>query len=102
MTSKPIRVQIPFHLQTLAQCEREVTVNVVEPVSVGSAVRALEARYPMLSGTVIDHYTGQRQPKVRFFACGEDVSLLPLDTPLAEGVVEGREPLMIVGAISGG
>ena len=100
--SKPVRVRIPFHLQTLAQCANEVTVQADEPVSVVSVVRALEARYPMLSGTVIDHYKNQRQPKVRFFACGEDVSLRALDTPLDAAVGEGTEPLMIVGAISGG
>ncbi len=100
--SHSVRVLLPFHLQTLAHCAREVTLTVDESVSVRSVVRALEARYPMLAGTVIDHYTGQRQPKLRFFACGEDVSLSPLETPLAEGIANGTEPLMIVGAISGG
>ena len=100
--SNRIRVLLPFHLQTLAQCEKEVEVIVDGITSVESVVRALERRFPMLTGTVLDHYTGQRQPKVRFFACGEDVSLLSLDTPLAEAISQGSEPLMIVGAISGG
>lgn len=97
-----VRVQIPFHLQTLAHCNKEIELAVEDAVSVASIVRALEARYPMLSGTVLDHYTGQRQPKIRFFACGEDVSLLPLETELPPDIANGNEPLMIVGAISGG
>ena len=101
MTAK-VRVQIPFHLQTLAHCEKELELTVEEAISVASVIHALETRYPMLSGTVLDHYTGQRQPKIRFFACGEDVSLLPLETELPQDIANGKEPLMIVGAISGG
>ena len=97
-----IRIQLPFHLQTLAHCEREVEVPVDGPVSVLSAIRALESRFPMLKGAIIDHYTGQRRPKVRFFACAEDVSLQPLDTELSPAVAAGEEPLIIIGAISGG
>lgn len=97
-----VRVQIPFHLQTLAHCNKEIELTVEDAVSVASIVRALEARYPMLSGTVLDHYSGQRQPKIRFFACGEDVSLRPLETELSQDIANGKEPLMIVGAISGG
>lgn len=95
-------MQIPFHLQTLAQCDKEVEVQVAGSATVLSVIGALEAKYPMLAGTVIDHYTGQRQPKVRFFACGEDLSLQPLDTPLPGPVARGGEPLMVIGAISGG
>jgi len=97
-----VRVQLPFHLQTLAHCDREVEVAVNGPVSVLSAVRALEARFPMLKGAIIDHHTGQRRPKVRFFACAEDVSLQPLETRLDARVASGAEPLIIIGAISGG
>ena len=97
-----VRIVLPFHLQTLAQCDAEVTVAVSGPVSVLSAIRALERQYPMLSGTIIDHYTEQRRPKVRFFACARDVSLDPLDTELPKAVASGEEPLMVVGAISGG
>ena len=97
-----IRVQIPYHLQTLARCGKEVELEVPPPLTVQSAVAALEARYPMLCGTVIDRYSGQRRPKVRFFACAKDISLQPLDHPLPAPVSEGAEPLLIVGAISGG
>lgn len=97
-----VRIALPFHLQTLAQCDKEVQVEVEGPVSVLTAIRALEARYPMLSGAIIDHYTGERRPKVRFFACAEDVSLRPLNTELPPAVAAGQEPLMVVGAISGG
>jgi len=97
-----VRIQIPYHLQTLAHCDKEVVVAVDGGVSALSVVRALEARFPMLSGTILDHNSGQRQPKLRFFACGEDVSLLPLDTELPPAIGSGAEPLMIIGAISGG
>lgn len=100
--SNTIRVHLPFHLQTLAHCGKEVEVDVEGEITVVSVVRALEKRFPMLSGTVLDHYTGMRQPKVRFFACGQDVSLLPPDTPLTANIVNGSEPLIIIGAISGG
>jgi len=97
-----VRVQLPFHLQTLAHCEREVTVAAAEPVSVLTIVRGLEARFPMLRGVILDHESGKRRPKIRFFACSEDFSLLPLNTELPAAVARGEEPLMIVGAISGG
>lgn len=97
-----VRVQIPFHLQTLAHCDKEVQVKVEGPVSVLSVIRALESRYPMLAGAIIDHNTGQRRPKIRFFACGEDVSLESLDRQLPEKVATGHDPLMVIGAISGG
>lgn len=97
-----VRIVLPFHLQTLASCEAEVEVEVTGPVSVLSAIRALEARYPMLSGAIIDHYTGERRPKVRFFACAKDVSLQALNSELPPAVATGKEPLLVVGAISGG
>ncbi len=97
-----IRIMIPYHLQVLARCDSEVSVKAEEPVSVLSAIRALESRFPMLKGTIIDHHTGQRRPKIRFFACAQDVSLEPLDSQLPAAIASGEEPLMIVGAISGG
>ena len=100
--SHQIRVQIPFHLQTLAHCDKEVGLQVQGRVSVLSIVRALEKRYPMLAGTIIDHQSGKRQPKVRFYADGEDVSLQALDSALPKAIRLGEQPLMIIGAISGG
>ncbi len=97
-----VRIIIPYHLQTLASCDKEIALAVEEPVSVRAVVRALEARYPMLSGTIIDHHTGERRPKVRFFACAEDVSLNSLDAELPVAIATGEEALMVVGAISGG
>ncbi len=97
-----VRVILPFHLQTLAGCAPEVKVEVDGSVSVLSTVRALEQKYPTLRGAIIDLYTGERRPKVRFFACAEDVSLLPLNSELPQEIGLGKEPLMVVGAISGG
>ncbi len=99
-----IRVVIPFHLRTLAGVDGEVTVAVRanEPVTIGSVLDALEARYPMLKGTIRDHGTLQRRAFLRFFASGQDLSLLPQETPLPEAVVRGEEPFMVVGAIAGG
>lgn len=98
-----LRIQLPYQLQTLAGCGKEVSLPMPPPpVSLRAALAALETHYPMLQGTVIDHYSGQRRPKVRFFACAEDISLQPLEQPLPEAVCAGEEPLLIVGAISGG
>ena len=97
-----VRITLPFHLQTLANCGQEVEVDIQEKVSVLSAIRALEAKFPMLSGTIIDHYSKQRRPKVRFFACAKDVSLQALHSELPPAVATGKEPLLVVGAISGG
>ncbi|MEQ8315233.1 MAG: MoaD/ThiS family protein [Gammaproteobacteria bacterium] len=97
-----VRITLPFHLQTLASCGQEVEVEVQGTVSVLTVIRALEAKFPMLKGTIIDHYSNQRRPKVRFFACSKDVSLQALDTELPAAVASGEEPLMVVGAISGG
>ena len=94
-------MQIPFHLQTLAHCDKEVELQVKGRVSVLSIVRALESRYPMLAGTIIDHHSGKRQPKVRFYADGEDVSLQALDSEL-QAIGLGRQALIVIGAISGG
>ena len=97
-----IRVVLPFHLQTLANSGPEVTVEVDGPVTQSSVLDALETRYPMLRGTVREHITLKRRPRVRFFADGEDVSHDSPDTELPEAVASGRQPFMIVGAISGG
>ena len=97
-----IRVVLPHQLCALAKVEREVAVRVEGPVTQRAVLDALEARYPMLRGTVRDHATGQRRPKVRIFACNEDVSHDSPDTPLPEAVASGAEPLFILGAISGG
>ncbi len=97
-----IRVVLPFHLQTLANSDPEVTVEVEGPVTQRTVLDALEARYPVLRGTVREHVTLKRRPRVRFFADGEDVSHDPPDAELPEAIAAGRQPFMIVGAISGG
>jgi len=97
-----IRVQLPFHLQTLASCGHEVELHVEGRVTQQSILDALEARYPMLRGTVREHGTSQRRPRVRFFANGKDVTFEPVDKELPAAIAAGEAPLMIVGAISGG
>ncbi|MPZ98659.1 MAG: hypothetical protein GEU80_04820 [Dehalococcoidia bacterium] len=102
MTGATVRVELPAHLRRLAGVEREVTLDVEGAVSPRSVLDALESRYPMLRGTVRDQATQQRRPLVRFFACQQDLSHEPMDTPLPEAVLTGAEPFMIVGAIAGG
>lgn len=97
-----IRVQLPFHLRNLARVDGEVDVQVEGPATLRTVVDALEARYPVLRGTIRDHVTLQRRAFLRYFACGQDLSLEPLDAPLPEPVVRGDEPFMVVGAIAGG
>jgi len=97
-----IRVVLPYHLRNLARVGDEVQVEVGGPVTIGSVLDALEARYPALQGTIRDHGTLRRRPFVRFFACKEDLSLEPPETPLPDAVINGREPFMIVGAMAGG
>ena len=97
-----IRVILPAHLRTLANCDREVTVDVSGLVTQRSVLDALEVRYPVLRGTIRDHVTHKRRPLVRFYACEEDLSHEPPDTPLPEKVVDGLEPYVILGAIAGG
>ena len=97
-----IRVTLPPHLRKLAQVDGEVKLDVEGQVSQRSVLDALEARYPMLQGTIRDHVTQKRRAFVRFFACGEDLSHEPPDAPLPEPVAQGAEPFMIVGAIAGG
>jgi hypothetical protein len=93
---------LPQHLRALAHTGSEVSLDVAPPVTLRAVVDALEARYPMLRGTIRDHVTGQRRPFLRFFACEEDLSHEPPDAPLPEAVSSGSEPLLIIGAIAGG
>src|SRR5712664_2220798 len=97
-----IRVVLPAHLRTLAHVDDEVTLDVGGRVTQRSVLDALEASYPMLCGTIRDHVTQQRRPFLRFFACEEDYSLEPPDTPLPDAIASGKEPLLIIGAIAGG
>ncbi|MEM1176501.1 MAG: MoaD/ThiS family protein [Pseudomonadota bacterium] len=97
-----IRVVLPAGLQLLAGCPREIEVEVHGAVSVASILDAVEDLYPMLKGTMREHDTGKRRPRVRFFANKTDVSLARLDTPLPAVIADGAEPLLVVGAISGG
>jgi len=97
-----IRVTLPAHLRKLAQVDGEVKLDVEGQVTQRSVLDALEARYPMLRGTIRDHITQKRRAFVRFFACGEDLSHEPPDAPLPDAVATGAEPFMVVGAIAGG
>lgn len=97
-----IRVVLPHHLRRLAQVGAEVEIEPNGPATLQSVLDALEAAYPMLRGTIRDHATGRRRPLLRFFACEEDISHEPPDTPLPDAVASGNEPLLIIGAIAGG
>lgn len=97
-----IRVVLPAHLRTLAQINGELTLEVMGAVTQRAVLDALEARYPMLCGTIRDHVTHERRPLVRFFACEEDLSFDRPDAPLPEAIARGREPFLIVGAMAGG
>jgi len=97
-----IRVLLPPHLRTLARLNGEVQLAVEGPATLGSVLDALEARYSVLRGSLREHITLRRRPFVRFFACEEDLSHEPMDTPLPEAVATGAEPFLIIGAIAGG
>jgi sulfur-carrier protein len=97
-----IRVTLPAHLRKLAHVDGEVKLDIEGQVTQRSVIDALEARYPMLQGTIRDHVTQKRRAFVRFFACGEDLSHESADAPLPTAVATGAEPFMIVGAIAGG
>jgi len=97
-----IRIELPYHLRTLAQVSDEVELEVGGAVTQRSVLDALEAKYPVLRGTIRDHGTYKRRPFLRFFACSEDWSHESADAPLPEAVASGKEPLLIVGAIAGG
>jgi hypothetical protein len=97
-----IRIILPTHLWRLANVSREIELQVEGPTTLGSVLDALEARYPMLRGTIRDQDSKERRPYIRFFATGEDWSLEPAHSPLPEAVATGAEPLRIVGAMAGG
>lgn len=97
-----IKVLIPYHLQTLAGTGPEVEIELSPPLSTRALLVALENRYPTLRGAIIDYASGQRRPKIRFFACKEDISHQPLDQTLPDAIASGAEPFIILGAISGG
>ncbi len=97
-----IRVELPSHLRTLARITGEVQLEIEGTVTQRSVLDALEARYPMLCGTIRDQVTLQRRPFIRFFACAEDLSHEPPDAPLPDAVAKGAEPFLVVGAIAGG
>ena len=98
----PVRVELPFHLRKLADVDREVSVDIAGIVTQRAIIDALEARYPMLRGTIRDYATDKRRPFLRFFACEEDLSFAQPDAPLPDAVAAGAEPFLIVGALSGG
>jgi hypothetical protein len=102
MTRCTIRIELPAHLRTLAGVGREVTLEVEGIVTQRSALDALEARYPMLRGTIRDQVTQQRRPFLRFFACEQDLSHELPDIPLPDAIAAGKEPLIVLGAIAGG
>ncbi len=97
-----IRVVLPPHLRTLAHAGAEVELDLTDAPTQRSVLDALEARYPMLRGTIRDHATQKRRPFLRFFACEQDLSLESPDAPLPESVASGAEPFLIIGAIAGG
>jgi molybdopterin synthase sulfur carrier subunit len=97
-----IRVVLPFHLRNLARIDGEVELELPAPVTIGAVLGALEAQYPVLRGTIRDHGTLKRRPFVRYFACKEDLSLEPMETPLPDEVIKGTEPFLVVGAMAGG
>ena len=97
-----IRVALPLHLRTLAGVNGDVELEVQGEVTRSSVLDALEARYPMLRGTIRDHVAGERRPFLRFFACGEDITHEPADAPLPQAIASGAETFYVIGAIAGG
>lgn len=97
-----IRVQLPFHLRSIARIEGEVELELGAPVTIRAVLDAVEEKFPALRGTIRDHGTLRRRPFVRYFACKEDLSLEPPETLLPEAVLNGQEPFLIVGAMAGG
>ena len=102
MPASKVRIILPPHLRGLARIKGELQLDIAGTPTVRSVLDALEASYPMLTGTIRDHVTQQRRPFLRFFACEEDLSNDSPDTPLPDAVVSGKEPLLILGAIAGG
>ena len=97
-----IRVVLPAHLRTLTRVDGEVTLDITGAITRGAVLDALEARYPVLRGTIRDHGTQQRRAFLRFFACEQDLTHEPADAPLPEAVASGAEPFFVIGAIAGG
>jgi hypothetical protein len=97
-----VRVVLPHHLRNLSGAGPEVELEVASPVSVATILDAVESAYPVLKGTIREHVTHKRRPFLRFFACGEDISHQPAETPLPSEIAEGKEPFLVVGAIAGG
>jgi len=97
-----IRVGLPYPLQALAQIQGEVELDLEVPITRAAILDALEARYPVLRGTIRDGASGKRRPFLRFFACARDLSHEDADAPVPEAVVQGEEPFLIVGAVAGG
>ena len=97
-----IRIELPAHLRTLARVNGDVQLDVAGTATLGAVLDALEARHPVLRGTIRDHVTQRRRPFVRFFACEEDFSHEPPETPLPSAVASGAEPFLVVGALAGG
>lgn len=97
-----IRVLLPYHLRVLAGTGEEVALDVPPPATLAAVIEALESAYPVLRGTIRDPRSGRRRPLVRFYACREDLSSVPPETPLPEPVQKGAEPLLILGAVAGG
>jgi len=99
----PVRVELPYHLRLLAQlASRDVELEIASPVTLTLVLDALEARYPMLRGTIRDHGLQKRRPFLRFYACEQDFSNHPFDEPLPPEVAAGTEPLLIIGGLAGG
>ncbi|HEV8543201.1 MAG TPA: MoaD/ThiS family protein [Verrucomicrobiae bacterium] len=97
-----IRVLLPYHLRNLARVSGDVELEPNGPITIGSILNQIEARYPVLRGTIRDHVTLRRRPFIRFFACEQDLSNEPVETILPEPIATGAEPFMIIGAIAGG
>jgi hypothetical protein len=97
-----IRIELPYHLRNLAEITSEVRLEIAGVATLGAVLDALEGRYPMLCGTIRDQVTHERRPFIRYFACEQDLSLEPPDTPLPADVASGAEPLLVIGAIAGG
>lgn len=97
-----IRIVLPYHLRNLAHLEGDAEIEVEGTVTLGAVLDAIEAKYPMLCGTIRDHDTNKRRDFLRYFACEQDLSHEPLDTPLPEAVASGQEPFIVLGAIAGG
>ncbi len=97
-----VRVVLPYHLRVLAKVGGEVEVEVTAPVSQKTILDAVEAKYPMLQGTIRDHITLKRRDFLRYYACQQDLSLEEIDTPVPDAVAEGKEPYLVISAIAGG